>query len=80
MHVSVRVCVCVYVSGRERERERELSEKQVHRLRTSLDSLDLWTLSQLYLHPEYDIQNFTGKSSGWEDNKMADYSLQNKLE
>ena len=55
----VRVCVCMCLSGGvcvERERESYLKSRYT-------GSGQLWTLSlsQLYLHPEYDIQNFYWK-------------------
>lgn len=65
------VCVCWYACVWQRDGERA---------KRCAGSGNLWTPthSQFYLHPEYDIQNFTRKSRGREDKKMANSSRINK--
>lgn len=65
------VCVCWYACVWQRDGKRT---------KRCAGSGNLWTPthSQFYLHPEYDIQNFTRKSRGREDKKMANSSQINK--
>ena len=77
------VCVCVCASAcvwrsvsRERERERVIWKAGTQ----AQDSFGLCHFPSFICTQSTTFKTFTGKSSGWKDNKMADGSLPSKLE